>query len=66
MHSCWTDEANKIVPDETSVSINDLPDPFNGKVYQTSFLAEIMNMELVITWTEKRKKIQKQLNMEDA
>ena len=52
MHSCCTnEEPNKIVGDDSSVSINDLPDPFNGKAYQTSFLAQIMIMEVVITCT---------------
>ena len=33
MHSCCTnEEAKKIVVDESSVSIYDLPDPFNVKV----------------------------------
>jgi len=39
MHSCCTnEEAKKIVVDESSVSIYDLPDPFNVKVYQPIFV----------------------------
>lgn len=54
MHSCCTnEEANKIVVDESSVSIYDLPDPFNVKVYQPIFVTN--NMLVVITWYMKRK-----------